>query len=59
MRKKRMQYAALLLETTQMKISDVALQTGYDNQSKFAAVFKKAYQQSPLEYRRSKRLENV
>ena len=59
MRKKRMQYAALLLETTQMKISDVALQTGYDNQSKFAAVFKKEYQQSPLEYRRSKRLEKI
>lgn len=59
MRKKRMQHAACLLETTQQKISEIALQAGYDNQSKFAAVFKKEYQQSPLEYRRSKRLEKV
>ena len=58
MRKKRMQHAACLLETTQQKISEIALQAGYDNQSKFAAVFKKEYQ-SPLEYRRSKRLENA
>ncbi len=59
MRRARMRHAAFLLETTQMKISEIALQTGYDNQSKFAAVFKKAYQQSPLEYRRSKWLEKV
>lgn len=58
-RKKRMQHAACLLETTQQRISEIALQTGYDNQSKFAAVFKKEYHQSPLEYRRSKRLEKT
>ena len=59
MQKRRRQYAALLLETTQLKLSDIALQTGYDNQSKFAAAFKKEYQQSPLGYRRSKRLEKI
>lgn len=54
LRKKRMEHAAHLLETTQLKISEIALQSGYDNQSKFAAVFKKEYQTTPLEYRRVK-----
>ena len=31
----------------------------YSNQGKFAAVFKKQFGLSPLEYRRSKNLENI
>ena len=59
LQKKRMKLAAHLLETTPLKISEIALQSGYDNQSKFASVFKKEYQTTPLEYRRAKRLEQM
>ncbi|WP_343215678.1 MULTISPECIES: AraC family transcriptional regulator [unclassified Eubacterium (in: firmicutes)] len=34
-----------------------ASQVGYSNQGKFAAVFKKQYGLSPLEYRRLRNLE--
>lgn len=38
---------------------DIAEQVGYLNQSKFATVFKKQFGLSPLEYRRSRALENL
>lgn len=53
----RMHTAARLLTTTRLPISEIAEQVGYLNQSKFATVFKKQFQMSPLEYRRSKALE--
>lgn len=59
MRKERMSYAAELLEDTRLKVSEIAMQVGYDNQSKFAAVFKKEFGISPLEYRRSKKLSEL
>ena len=49
----RMEKAADLLVSTTQSVSEVAEQVGYLNQSKFAAVFKKQYGQTPLEYRRS------
>ena len=55
----RMNTAATLLAETQMAISEIATQVGYANQGKFAAVFKKQYGLSPLEYRRAKRLANI
>ena len=39
-------------------IAEISEQVGYSNQWKFAAVFKKQFGLSPLEYRRSKNLEN-
>jgi len=48
--------AAGLLEMTQCSILEVAAQVGYVNQGKFAAVFKKHYGLSPLEFRRLKSL---
>ena len=40
-------------------LSEVAEQVGYVNQSKFAAVFKKQFDLSPLEYRRSNKLNEL
>lgn len=59
LREVRMKKAAKLLVTTKLSVAEVAEQVGYMNQSKFALVFKKQYNLSPLEYRREKRLESI
>lgn len=51
-RKKRMEKAAELLESTTMKIIEVANAVGDENQDKFAKVFAETYGVSPLEFRR-------
>lgn len=51
-RKKRMEKAAELLESTTLKVIEVANAVGYENQGKFAKVFAEAYGVSPLEFRR-------
>lgn len=51
-RKKRMEKVAELLESTTMKIIEVANAVGYENQGKFAKVFAETYGVSPLEFRR-------
>lgn len=51
-RKKRIEKAAELLESTTMKIIEVANAVGYENQGKFAKVFAETYGVSPLEFRR-------
>lgn len=51
-RRKRMEKAAELLTTTNMKIIDIANAVGYENQGKFANVFAKEYGTAPLEFRR-------
>ena len=51
-RKKRMEKAAELLESTNMKVIDIAISVGYENQGKFAKVFANMYGVSPLEFRR-------
>lgn len=48
----RMDYAAKLLADTDKSIADIALDVGYENQGKFATLFKRIYGMSPLEYRR-------
>jgi AraC-like DNA-binding protein len=52
LRGKRMNRAAEYLEKSGHQIADIALMTGYENASKFAAVFKAVKGESPLEYRR-------
>lgn len=52
-----MNEAARLLSDTKRPIAEISEQIGYSNQGKFAAVFKKQFGLSPLEYRRSKNLE--
>ena len=51
-RKKRMEKAAELLESTNFKVIEVASAVGYENQGKFAKVFADVYGVSPLEFRR-------
>ena len=51
-RRKRMERAAQLLESTGMKVLEVANAVGYENQGKFARVFAQTYGMSPLEFRR-------
>ena len=58
LREIRMNEAARLLSDTKRPIAEISEQIGYSNQGKFAAVFKKQFGLSPLEYRRSKNLEN-
>ena len=53
----RMNKAAELLTGSKLSVADAAAAAGYTNQSKFAAVFKKQFGVSPLEYRRKSRLE--
>ena len=50
----RMNKAAKLIAETKHPISDISSMVGYENQSKFAAVFKNHFAVSPLEYRRVK-----
>ena len=51
-RKKRMEKAAELLESTNMKVIEIANAVGYENQGKFAKVFAEIYGVLPLEFRR-------
>lgn len=53
----RMETAAKLLADTRLPVSEVAMKAGYQNQSKFAAAFKKYFSQTPLEYRRLAHLQ--
>ena len=55
----RMNEAARLLSDTKRLIAEISEQVGYSNQGKFAAVFKKHFGLSPLEYRRSSKLKNI
>lgn len=50
--KKRMEKAAELLESTSLKVIEIANAVGYENQGKFARVFAEQYGVSPLEFRR-------
>ena len=51
-RKKRMEKAAELLESTSLKVIEIANSVGYENQGKFAKVFAETYGVLPLEFRR-------
>lgn len=51
-RNKRMEKAAELLESTTLKVIEIASAVGYENQGKFAKVFAETYGVSPLEFRR-------
>lgn len=51
-RRKRMEKAAELLESSTWKIIEIANAVGYENQGKFAKVFAETYGVSPLEFRR-------
>lgn len=48
----RMKKAQHLMETTELSIMHIAASVGYENQSKFSAVFKKHTGYAPLEYKK-------
>lgn len=49
----RLNRAAVQLKISELSIAEIALEAGYQNASKFAAAFYKAYGLRPAEYRRS------
>jgi AraC-like DNA-binding protein len=53
----RVQKAAEMIETSDDKLSEVALQTGFPDEKSFYAAFKARYRQTPLEYR--KKLQSI
>ncbi len=52
LKKKKMEYSKLLLIKTDKNISEVAIETGYENSSKFSEAFKKYYGILPSKYRK-------
>ena len=50
-----MQQAARLLAETDQSVGEIAQQVGYENQSKFSAVFRQTFQVLPTQYRRQQR----
>lgn len=55
----RVKRAAELLETTDDSVMQIAASVGYENQSKFSAVFKKHTGFTPLEYKRIHNLKEM
>lgn len=53
LKKCRIERAKYLIETTNMKITDIAYEVGYVNKTKFFSHFKSVCSMSPLEYRKS------
>ena len=49
---KRIEYAKMLLSSTKMKIKEIALKTGYENQKYFSEKFKNIVGMRPIDYRR-------
>ncbi|MFR2849305.1 MAG: helix-turn-helix domain-containing protein [Hungatella hathewayi] len=47
----RLKHALRLLETTNLKVYEVAEQVGYSNLSYFSTVFKKNFGQNPFDYK--------
>jgi AraC-like DNA-binding protein len=53
-RQYRLQKASELLRTSEMSVTDIALEVGYESLSKFISVFKTAYGTTPLKHRKTK-----
>ena len=47
----RVQYARVLIETTNESVNDVAFRSGFKNTTHFVKVFKENYGMPPLQYR--------
>lgn len=52
-REHRMEYAAQLLQNSNLSIADIVSKVGYDSQSRFSSAFKKHYKMLPKEYRKN------
>lgn len=49
---KRLDYAQLLINTTEKTISEIVFESGFENSSHFSRVFKEKFGASPLHYRK-------
>lgn len=59
MNQKRIDFAKELLLTTDLNISDIAIQCGYANHGKFSMMFKNLCGTNPSEYRRISRIKKA
>ena len=50
----RLKKAALLIKNTEKKINTISYETGFHNVDYFCRAFKKSYNMTPTEYRKSK-----
>ncbi len=55
----RLKYAAQLLVESDLKIKDIVEKIGFSSQTYFNRTFKRYYNTSPVNYRRSKTMENL
>ena len=53
----RLKHALRLLETTNLKVYEIAEKVGYSNLSYFSTVFKKNFGQNPFDYKNSANLK--
>jgi len=53
LKNKRLEYSKFLLETTELNIGEITLESGFENTSHFIRVFKEKYDHSPLKLRKS------
>ena len=53
LRQQRLSTARRLLCTTSLSIAEIAVRVGYESPSRFTAVFKRCYHQTPLQFRKS------
>jgi len=49
---KRLEYARYLLETTDMNINEITLESGFENTSHFIKTFKEKFEHPPLHYKK-------
>ena len=56
---KRLQYASMLLTTTNKPVSDITLESGFENIAHFSRVFKEKFGESPLQYRKHQESASV
>ncbi len=58
LQEKRLKYAAFLLTTTELPVTDISADVGYNNFSYFYKIFKKEYGITPKEYRKQNSYSN-
>jgi AraC-like DNA-binding protein len=51
LKNKRLEYGKFLLETTELNINEITMDTGFENTSHFVKAFKDRYQHPPLKFR--------
>ncbi len=52
LKEKRLAHAKFLLETTDLNISEIVMEAGFENTSHFARIFKNQYGHPPLKFRK-------